>query len=96
MRACAISFSKKWDECLTLAKFSYNKGYQESIRTTPFEALYGKKCRTPLNWVEDGDRGYFRPDFIKEAREQVSIIQSHLKAAQSRQKTYADKRRRPL
>ena len=62
----------------------------------PFEALYGKKYRTPLNWVEVGDRGYFGPDFIKEAQEQVSIIQSHLKAAQSRQKTYADKRRRPL
>ena len=62
----------------------------------PFEALYGKKYRTPLNWVEVGDHGYFGPDFIKEAREQVSIIQSHLKAAQSRQKAYTDKRRRPL
>ena len=47
----------------------------------PFEALYGKKCRTPLNWVEVGDHGYFGLDFIKEAREQVSIIQSHLKVA---------------
>ena len=46
--------------------------------------------------MEVGDHGYFGPDFIKEAQEQVSIIQSHLKAAQSRQKTYADKRRRPL
>ena len=62
----------------------------------PFEAVYGKKCRTPTNQVEVGDRGYFGPDFIKEAQEQVSIIQSHLKAAQSRQKAYADKRRRPL
>ena len=82
--ACAISFPKKLDECLTLTRFSYNNSYQESIRMAPFEALYGKKCRTPLNWVEVGDRGYFGPDFIKEAREQVSIIQSHLKAAQSR------------
>ena len=62
----------------------------------PSEALYGKKCRTPLNWVEVGDHGYFGPDFIKEAREQVSVIQSHLKAAQNRQKTFVDKRRRPL
>ena len=76
--------------------FSCNNSYQESIRIAPFEALYGKKYRTPLNWVEVGDRGYFRLDFIKEAREQVSVIQSHLKAAQNRQKTYADKRRRPL
>ena len=62
----------------------------------PFEALYGKKCRTPLNWVEVGDRGCFGPNFIKEAREQVSVIQSHLNVAQNHQKTYADKRRRPL
>ena len=62
----------------------------------PFEALHGKKCRTPLNQVEVGDHGYFGPDFIKEAREQVSIIQSHLKVAQSRQKAYANKQRRTL
>ena len=62
----------------------------------PFEAPYGRKCRTPVNWVEVGDCGYFGPEFIKEAREQVSIIQSHFKAAQSRQKAYTDKRRRPL
>ena len=83
LRACAISFPEKWDECLKLAEFSYNNSYQESIRMAPFEALYGRKCRTPLNWVEVGDRGYFGPKFIKEAREQVSIIRSHLKVAQS-------------
>jgi transposase InsO family protein len=49
LRACVISFPKKWDECLKLAEFSYNNSYQVSIRMTPFEALYGKKCRTPLN-----------------------------------------------
>ena len=56
LRACAISFPEKWDECLNLAEFSYNNSYQESIRIAPFETLYGKKCRTPLNWVEVGDR----------------------------------------
>ena len=96
LRACAISFPEKWDECLNLAKFFYNNRYQKSIHMAPFEALYGKKCRTPLNWVKVGDHGYFGPDFIKEASDQVSVIQSHLKAAQNRQKTYADKRRRPL
>jgi len=96
LRAYAISFPEKWDECLNLAELSYNNWYQESICMAPFEALYGNKCRTPLNWVEVGHRGYFGPDFIKEAREQVSIIQSHLKAAQSRQKAYADKQRSPL
>jgi len=96
LRACVISFPKKWNKCLSWVEFSYNNSYQESIQMAPFEALYGKKCRTPLNWVEVGDRGYFGPDFIKEARDTVSVIQSHLKAAQTRQKTYADKRRRPL
>ena len=96
MRACVISFLEKWDECFSLAEFSYNNSYQESIRMAPFEALHGKKYRTPLNWVEVGDCGYFGPNFIKEAREHVSVIQSHLKAAQNRWKAYADKRRRPL
>ena len=96
LRACAISYLEKWGKCLLLAEFSYNNSYQESIRMAPFEALYGKKCRTPLNWVEVGDHGYFGPDFIKEAREQVSVIQSHLKLAQNRQKVYVNKRRRPL
>ena len=49
LRACVISFLEKWDECLTLVEFSYNNSYQESIHMAPFEALYGKKCRTPLN-----------------------------------------------
>ena len=74
LRACAISFPEKWDGCLKLAEFSYNNSHQESIHMAPSEALYGKKCRMPFNWVEVGDYGYFGPDFIKEAREQVSII----------------------
>ena len=84
LRACVISFPEKWDDYLKLAQFSYNNSYQESIHMAPFEALYGRKCRTPLNWVEVGDRGYFGPEFIQTAQDQVSIIRSHLKAAQSR------------
>jgi hypothetical protein len=49
LRACVISFPEKWDECLKLVEFSYNNNYQENIQMVPFEALYGKKCRTPLN-----------------------------------------------
>ena len=62
----------------------------------PSEALYGQKCRTPLNWVEPGERRYYGIDFVKEAEEQMCIIQQHIEAAQSRQKNYADKRRRPI
>jgi len=62
----------------------------------PFEALYGHKCRTPLNWVEPGERRYYGIDFVKEAEEQVLIIKKHMEAAQARQKSYADRRRKPL
>ena len=62
----------------------------------PFEALYDRKCRTSLNWIEPGERRYFGIDFITEAEEQVRIIQQHMKAAKYRQKSYADKKRRPL
>ena len=59
----------------------------------PFESLYGRKCRTPLNWVEPRERRYYGIDFVTKAEEQVRIIQQHMKAAQFRQKSYADKRR---
>ena len=62
----------------------------------PFEALYGCKCRTPLNWVEPGERRYYGFDFVKEAEKQVLVIQQHMRAAQARQKSYADRRRKPI
>jgi hypothetical protein len=57
-----------------------------------FEALYGHKCRTPLNWVEPRERRFYGIDFVKEAEEQVRDIQKNMAAAQARQKSYADKR----
>jgi hypothetical protein len=62
----------------------------------PFEALYGRQCRTPLNWSQTGERKIFRPNIVTEAEEKVKIIQNNLKAAQSRQKSYANKRRKPI
>jgi hypothetical protein len=61
-----------------------------------FEALYGRKCRTPLNWIEPGERRYYAIDFVEEAEKKVHIIQQNMKAAQSHQKSYADRRRRPI
>jgi hypothetical protein len=81
---------------LPLAEFSYNNSYQESIKMAPFQALYGRRCRTPLNWSEPGERWYFRPDMVKEMEEKVQQIIHNLKEAQVRQKSYADKRRQPL
>jgi hypothetical protein len=62
----------------------------------PFETLYGRRCRTPLNWSQTGERKNFGPDLVVEAEDKVRLIQNNLKAAQSRQKSYADIRRRPL
>ena len=71
LRACALTYSKQWDECLLLAEFAYNNSDQESIRMAPFEALYGRRCRTPLNWSEAGERNFFGPDIIGEPEERV-------------------------
>jgi len=96
LRACALTYSHKWDECLPLAEFSYNNSYQESIKMAPFEALYERRCRTPLNWSEAGERNVFGPDMVSEAEEQVRVIQENLKIAQSRQKSYAEKKRQSI
>ncbi|WVZ89581.1 hypothetical protein U9M48_035962 [Paspalum notatum var. saurae] len=96
LRACALTYSTKWDECLPLAEFAYNNSYQKSLDMAPFEALYGRRCRTPLNWSEPGERVTFGPDLVTQAEEQVKFIHDNLKRAQSRQKSYSDKRRRPL
>jgi hypothetical protein len=96
LRACVLEFPQKWDDCLPLAEFSCNNSYQESIKMAPFEALYGRRCRTPLNWSEPGERSFFRPDMVKETEEKVQQIIHNLKEAQACQKSYVDKRRQPL
>src|SRR5438105_6471799 len=96
LRACVFTFAKSWDEYLPLAEFSYNNSYQKSLQMTPFEALYGRRCRSPLNWSEPRERVTFGPDLVTEAEEKVRVIQNHLKTAQSRQKSYSDKHRRTV
>jgi transposase InsO family protein len=78
-----LAFSEKRDECLPLAEFSYNNSHQESIKTAPFVALYGRRCRTPLNWSEPRERCFFGPNPVNEAEEKVQLIQHNLKIAQS-------------
>ncbi|WVZ90161.1 hypothetical protein U9M48_036488 [Paspalum notatum var. saurae] len=92
LRACALTYSTKWEECLPLAEFAYNNGYQKSLEMAPFEALYGRRCEHPST----GERLIFGPDLVTQAEEQVKFIHSNLKRAQSRQKELLDKRRRPL
>ena len=81
LRACVLSYGSKWEDCLLFAELSYNNSYQSSLQMAPFEALYGKKCRTPLNWSDIGEGKLFGPDTLREAEEQVQLIRERLKAA---------------
>src|SRR3954467_3356363 len=96
LRACLILFGKKWEESLPFAEFSYNNSYQASLKMTPFEVLYGRKCRTPLNWSETGERTLIGPDIIQHVEDQVRVIREHLKAAQSRQKRNYDRKHKEM
>jgi hypothetical protein len=96
LRACALQHGSSWDKSLPYAEFSYNNSYQASLKMLPFEALYGRKCRTLLYWDQTGERQFIGPELVQEAKEQVRIIRENLRVAQTRQKSYADNRRRPL
>jgi hypothetical protein len=85
-----------WDQNLPCAEFLYNNSYQESLKMAPFVVLYGWWCRTPLNWIEPGEKVIFGPDIVEEAEATVRHIQDNLEAAKSCQETYANKRHRPL
>ena len=80
----------------TPGEFSYNNSYQASLKMAPFEALYGRQCRTPLSWSQTGERKIFGPKVVVEVEEKVKVVQENLRVAQSRQKSYFDKRRKPL
>ncbi|GJY68021.1 putative reverse transcriptase domain-containing protein [Tanacetum coccineum] len=96
LRACVLDFGGSWDVHLPLVEFSYNNSYHSSMRCAPFEALYGRKCRSPIMWVEVGEGQLIGPELVQETTEKISQIKDRLKAARDRQKSYADKRRKPL
>jgi hypothetical protein len=81
----------KWEDYLHLVDFAYNNGYQDSLRMSPFEALYGRKFNTPVNWDNATDRVVLGPEFPKDMEDQMVNIKKNLKASQDRQKFYADK-----
>jgi hypothetical protein len=96
LRACALQHGSSWDKSLPYAEFSYNNSYQASLKMSPFETLYDRKRRTPLFLDQTRGRQFFGPELIQEAEEQVRIIRENLRVAQTRQKSYADNRKRPL
>ncbi|GJS75002.1 hypothetical protein Tco_0724883 [Tanacetum coccineum] len=96
LRACVIDFGGSWDRHLPLVEFSYNNSYHASIKAAPFEALYGRKCRSPVCWNEVGDSQLTGPELIRETTEKIIQIKNRLLTARSRQKSYADVRRKPM
>ena len=91
-----IEFKGSWDTHLSLMEFAYNNSYQSSIGMAPFEALYGRKCRTLVCWDEVGERRLIGPELVQITLDKIQIVRDRLKIARDRQKSYADKRRRDL
>ncbi|KAA0043135.1 reverse transcriptase [Cucumis melo var. makuwa] len=96
LRACVLQLKGSWDTHLPLMEFAYNNNYQSSIGMAPYEALYGRPCRTPVCWNEVGERKLVGPELVQITTNNIKLIRENLRKAQDRQKSYADKRRRNL
>ncbi|KAK8540302.1 hypothetical protein V6N12_046589 [Hibiscus sabdariffa] len=96
LRACVIDFGRNWEKSIPLVEFAYNNSYQSSIQMAPFEALYGRRCRTPLCWSELGESKVLGPQMIQDTEKQVRVIHDRLKQAFDRQKAYADTKQRDI
>ncbi|KAL0546797.1 hypothetical protein IC582_016710 [Cucumis melo] len=96
LRACALEFPGSWDSHLHLMEFAYNNSYQATIGMAPFEALYGRCCRSPVCWGEVGEQRLMGPELVQSTNEAIQKIRSRMRTAQSRQKSYADVRRKDL
>jgi hypothetical protein len=81
LRACVPEQKGSWDQNMPWAEFSYNNNFQESLKMAPFKVLYGRRCRTPLNWIEPREKVIFGPDLVEVAEAIVCRIQDTLKAA---------------
>nr|GEZ88127.1 hypothetical protein [Tanacetum cinerariifolium] len=90
LRACVIDFGKGWVNHLPLVEFSYINSYHASIKAAPFEALYGRKCRSPVCWIEVGEFHLTGPEIVQETTEKIVQIKQIIQAARHRQKCYAD------
>ncbi|WMV45483.1 hypothetical protein MTR67_038868 [Solanum verrucosum] len=96
LRVCVIDFKGNWDDHLPLIEFVYNNSCHSSIQMAPYEALYGRRCRSPIGWFEVGEARLIGPALVHQAIEKVKTIQERLKITQSRQKSYTDVRGRDL
>ncbi|KAJ0587254.1 putative ribonuclease H superfamily [Helianthus annuus] len=87
LRACAMDLGGNRDTHLPLVEFSYNNSYHTSIKAAPYEALYGRKCRSPLCWAEVGDKQLIGPELVQETTDKIAKIRDRIKAARDRQKS---------
>ena len=96
LRACVLDFGGFWEDHLHLVEFSYNNSYQTSIGMVPFEALYGRPCKSPACSLETRDRLVLGLDLVREALEKIELIRERMKETQSKQKSYSDKWRKDI
>src|ERR1043166_7364676 len=96
LRAWGLELKASWAVHFPLLEFPNINTYHTSIQCAPFEALYGRKCRSPVCWLEPGERSWIQLPIVQETTDKISVIKERLKAARDRQKSYADKRRKPL
>ncbi|GJV53243.1 putative reverse transcriptase domain-containing protein [Tanacetum coccineum] len=96
LRACVIDFGNGWVKHLPLVEFSYNNSYHASIKAAPFEALYGRKCRSPVCWAEVGQVQLIGPELVQETTERIIQIKQRIQTARDRQKSYTDLKRKPM
>lgn len=102
LRSCALEFQGKgkgdWERYVKLMEFAYNNSFQATVGMAPYEALYGygRRCRTPICWFEVGEREPTGAELVDQTTDTIRVVRENIQAAQSRQKSYADNRRRPL
>ncbi|KAK8949163.1 hypothetical protein KSP39_PZI006059 [Platanthera zijinensis] len=96
IRRYILDHGGAWDERLRLMEFAYNNSYQESLQMAPFEALYGRRCRTPLFWTEAGERPLLGPDALEEMEVSVKLTREKLRVAQERYEKNVNRRRSDL
>ena len=96
LRGCVMEFTGSWDRYIPLIEFTYNNSYQSSIGMAPYEALYGRRCRTPVHWTELNEHKVIGLDIVKDTEAKVQVIRQRLKAASDRQKSYVDLKRKDI
>ncbi|GJS06232.1 putative reverse transcriptase domain-containing protein [Tanacetum coccineum] len=96
LRVCVVDFGNGWVKHLPLVEFSYNNSYHASIKVAPFEALYGRKCRSPICWAEVGEVQLTGPEIVQETTGKIIQIKQRIQAARDIQKSYADLNRKPM